>query len=55
MEGRSWLVLALLVVVVPWLVIFVDAAIGFNFGLSLVMLLIFSIGLMFLAASAEGA
>lgn len=47
----SW-VLALLLVVVPWLVILVDALVlGFNFLLGLTMLLVFSVGLLLLAST----
>lgn len=56
MEGRGSLALALVFVVLPWLVILVDALfLGFNFLLSLAMLLVFGIGLIFVAASTEAA
>lgn len=56
MEGKGGLALVLLFVVLPWLVILVDALfLGFNFLLSLAMLLVFGIGLIFVAASAEAA
>lgn len=54
MEGTGAMALAILFIVLPWLVILVDALVfGFNFLLSLAMLLVFGIGLMFLAATAE--
>lgn len=56
MEGKTPLALAVLFVVLPWVVIAVDALVlGFNFLLSLAMLLVFAVALLFLAATAEGA
>lgn len=50
------LALAVVFVVLPWIVILVDALfLGFNFLLSLAMLLVFGIGLIFVAATADSA
>jgi hypothetical protein len=51
MAANRGLTFGVALLLVPWLVILVDAlALGFNFVLSLAMLLVFALGLMFLAA-----
>ena len=56
MRAQPGLLLPVLFVVVPWLVILVDALLlGFHFTLSLAMLVVFAVGLMFLAAGANEA
>jgi hypothetical protein len=50
-EGLGAVVLAVLLLVVPWLVIALDvAALGFHLALVVAMLTVFSIGLMMLGA-----
>lgn len=53
---NSMLLLGILLVVVPWAIILVDAiALGLNFMLGLTMLMVFSVGLLFMAAIAPEA
>lgn len=55
-EGTGAMALIVLFVVLPWLVILIDALfLGFNFLLALAMLLVFGMGLIFMAAAAEPA
>jgi hypothetical protein len=55
MVGRGALALGIVFVVIPWLVILADAALGFNLPVAVAMMLLFSIGLLFLSALATEA
>jgi hypothetical protein len=44
------LLLGIVLVVIPWLVILASAAVGLNFFLALAMLMVFSVGLLLMAA-----
>ncbi|MGH2668972.1 MAG: hypothetical protein ACRDH5_07640 [bacterium] len=51
MEGQGALVMGLVLVVLPLLVLMVDALfLGFDLALALAALLVFAVGLMFVAA-----
>lgn len=55
MAAQGALLFALLLLVVPWIVILADAALGFNLVVTISMLVVFSVGLLFVAAvSTEG-
>ena len=55
MASRGALALGILFVLLPWAVILVDAALGFNLLLAVAMLVVFSVGLVFVSAVAAEA